>query len=134
MKLNRRGVVFALLVFSIAVLGAQGGRGADETADLGTRVAALEKTVADLKARVAVLEKSSSGSKAEASPKSQEPWREKSNWRALLKGMTKEEVKKVLGDPGKISNLSSEVWYYPSGLGGSVAFDSSGKLTGWSEP
>lgn len=58
----------------------------------------------------------------------------KQNWRRLEKGMSKAEVKQILGEPGKINTASyGDTWYYPDVLGGSVDFDN-GRVEGWSEP
>lgn len=47
-------------------------------------------------------------------------WRDKSQWRLLSIGMAKDDVRKLLGEPGKVSSygLGGEVWYYPDALGG----------------
>jgi polyhydroxyalkanoate synthesis regulator phasin len=60
-----------------------------------------------------------------------EKWRNKQNWRKLEKGMSEEEVKKILGEPSRIKSIPSvEMWNYGSG---DVEF-SDGEVRGWSEP
>lgn len=46
--------------------------------------------------------------------------------------MSKDDVKKLIGEPGKVSvGKYYEFWYYG---GGSVTFDSKGRLDSWNEP
>ncbi len=57
---------------------------------------------------------------------------DKSQWRKLQRGMSKDDVKKLLGEPGKVSvSKYYEFWYY---AGGSVTFDSKSRLDSWNEP
>jgi hypothetical protein len=57
---------------------------------------------------------------------------DKGQWRKLQRGMSKDDVKKLLGEPGKISvSKYYEFWYY---AGGSATFDSKGRLDSWNEP
>ncbi len=57
-------------------------------------------------------------------------------WRNLRKGLSKSQVKGILGSPSRIqSSVIFETWYYGSGFnGGTVDFDNSGRVNGWSEP
>jgi len=59
----------------------------------------------------------------------------KAAWRRLQVGMSQDEVRSILGEPGKI-NVSPPVtlWLYPDALGGNVVFDEKGKVQGWNEP
>lgn len=60
-------------------------------------------------------------------------WKSLQNWRKLEKGMSKAEVKRILGKPGKISvSPFGETWYYPDVLGGSVSYEN-GRVEGWRE-
>jgi outer membrane protein assembly factor BamE (lipoprotein component of BamABCDE complex) len=61
-------------------------------------------------------------------------WLNKKNWRILKKGMTQDEVKKLLGEPVKSVDGSREIWYYPNFYQSYVSFDEKGNLTGWNEP
>jgi outer membrane protein assembly factor BamE (lipoprotein component of BamABCDE complex) len=61
-------------------------------------------------------------------------WLNKKNWRILKKGMTQDEVKKVLGEPVKSVDGSRLIWYYPNFYQSYVSFDEKGNLTGWNEP
>jgi outer membrane protein assembly factor BamE (lipoprotein component of BamABCDE complex) len=62
----------------------------------------------------------------------QAPTVDRSQWRKLQRGMSKDDVKKLLGEPGKVSVAKYyEFWYY---AGGNVTFDSKGRLDAWNEP
>lgn len=63
-------------------------------------------------------------------------WRDRQNWRALERGLSKPIVRRLLGEPGSITVLTSggEIWFYPNAQGGSVSFDENEKLNGWKEP
>lgn len=60
----------------------------------------------------------------------------KNPWRNLRTGLSKSQVKGILGSPARIDSLGIlETWHYGSGYGGgSVTFDDRGKVNGWSEP
>lgn len=58
--------------------------------------------------------------------------RDKSPWRKLHRRMSRDDVKKLLGEPDRISvSRFYESWEY---LGGSVTFDAKGHVDFWSEP
>jgi hypothetical protein len=58
--------------------------------------------------------------------------KDRSQWRSLQRRMSKEEVRKLLGEPTRISvSRFFEVWNYS---GGSVTFDGKGRVDSWSEP
>jgi hypothetical protein len=62
-------------------------------------------------------------------------WKNKSAWRSLSHGMPKDDVKRLLGEPGKIVDLGAGfIWYYGYPLGGEASFGSDGRLESWSEP
>ncbi len=55
----------------------------------------------------------------------------KAPWRSLHRKMSKDEVKKLLGEPTRVSvSRFYEAWDYP---GGTVIFDGKGRLDAWSE-
>jgi hypothetical protein len=57
--------------------------------------------------------------------------KDRSQWRKLQRHMTKDEVRKILGDPGTVSvSRFAESWYY---TGGNVTFDGKGRVQMWSE-
>jgi hypothetical protein len=61
----------------------------------------------------------------------------RSAWRQISMGMTREQVRALLGEPRKIDTTIYEVWAYGTdayfGAAGTVSF-SYNKVTGWSEP
>lgn len=62
-------------------------------------------------------------------------WKDVSVWRGLSHGISKDDVKRILGEPGKVSDLGFQVtWYYGYPLGGEVTFGKDGRLESWSEP
>lgn len=49
--------------------------------------------------------------------------------------MSKDDVTRILGAPGKVSDLGFQVtWYYGYPSGGEVTFGQDDKVTSWSEP
>lgn len=59
------------------------------------------------------------------------PGKDHTQWRKLQRQMSKEDVRKLLGEPATISvSRFSESWYY---LAGSVTFNGKGHLDMWSE-
>ena len=56
---------------------------------------------------------------------------DRSQWRQLQRHMSKDDVKKLLGEPVRISvSRFYESWFY---LGGMLTFDGKGRLDSWSE-
>ena len=96
------------------------------------RIERLEAAVSVLERRVSALERPSTQSE---SPKFKATgdWKNKSNWRLLSKGMTKEQVRGILGEPEKIDAsgpIENWRWKYP--LGPSVTFYDD-VVYGWDE-
>jgi hypothetical protein len=57
--------------------------------------------------------------------------KDRSQWRTLERHMTKDEVRKLLGEPDKVSvSRFYEAWEYS---GGDVMFDGKGRVDSWSE-
>lgn len=108
------------------LLGAQ-----DKT--LAERVSNLEMQVSDLNSRVLQLEKQLSTKSTGGREINQNIPAGKTAWRTLQKGMTKDQVRKILGEPIDIDMYSSfEVWHYKESS--HVQFDASGYVDGWNEP
>lgn len=101
------------------------------------RVAKLEMRIAELELRVAKLERLLSRTESErATQIKPRNYRNKANWRRLKLGMTKTQVKAILGDPPyrRVIPFLGDYWYYPDASGGHVQFDTSGLIVGWDEP
>ncbi len=59
------------------------------------------------------------------------------NWQQLQRGLSRTELRQLLGKPNSELALDRQtLWYYryPGIGGGSVMLDSKGKVTGWQEP
>jgi len=57
--------------------------------------------------------------------------KDRSQWRKLNRGMSQDDVRKLLGEPERVSVSRYYVsWYY---LGGTVAFNAKGHLDFWEE-
>jgi hypothetical protein len=57
--------------------------------------------------------------------------KDRSQWRRLQRHMTKDDVRKLLGEPKAVSvSRFAESWYY---VDGNVTFDGKGRLDMWSE-
>jgi len=62
-------------------------------------------------------------------------WQDVSLWRGLSHGISRDDVKRILGEPGKVSDLGFQVtWYYGYPSGGEVTFGKDGMVQSWSEP
>ena len=97
------------------------------------RVALLEKHVGDLQERVAKLEKQLTARLVSVGKDAREGKNGVALWRALRKGMTKDEVKRLLGEPKDMMKLNEfDVWDYAGG--GIVRFGASGLVDNWYEP
>ena len=130
MRLGKTG--HAAKGLSLIVLGLLG---TSSFADPGTeRIERLEATVSALQARIAALEKSSVQSERNVpNPKASGDWKNKSNWRLLNKGMSKDEVREILGEPERIrASGSREEWDWEYPVGPSVEFRDD-EVYGWNE-
>jgi len=59
-------------------------------------------------------------------------WENPGRWAKLHKGMTRFDVLRLLGEPGKVSSYDGfERWEYPAALGARVNFDDRGKVSSW---
>jgi hypothetical protein len=60
---------------------------------------------------------------------------DKQIWRKLKKGMTQDNVRKLLGEPLTINSQVYTYWYYSNSVSHSfVIFDTDNKVMGWNEP
>jgi hypothetical protein len=59
-------------------------------------------------------------------------WEDPARWGQLRKGMSRFDVFRLLGEPGKVSQYDGfERWEYPAALGARVHFDDQGRLAQW---
>ena len=66
-------------------------------------------------------------------PKATGDWKNRSNWRLLSKGMSKDQVRALLGDPEKIDASGPlENWRWKVPFGPSVTFYDE-QVYGWDE-
>ena len=108
------------------------------TQDLNQKIKELEQKIIQLEKRIVRLE----GLVLEFQKNQEKPivnspikWKDKANWRLLKKGMSKDEVRQIIGEPPKIAANAyyGDIWYYPDSQGGNASFDKEGSLTSWSE-
>lgn len=67
-----------------------------------------------------------------ARPDAGEPWRDPAKWRELRIGMSRSQVLRILGEPGKVTRYYAfERWEYPDALGQRLDFDERGRLSVW---
>lgn len=100
---------------------------------LSERVTSLETQISELQARVVRLEKQIFYPAASSEQSIQRVTPGKAAWRSLQKGMSKDQVRRILGDPKDIILFPTwETWWYP-GIG-SVEFNDSNLVKGWIEP
>jgi outer membrane protein assembly factor BamE (lipoprotein component of BamABCDE complex) len=60
------------------------------------------------------------------------PWRNPESWRQLRIGMSRYDVLRILGEPGKVTRYYAfERWEYPDALGERLDFDERGRLSVW---
>ena len=103
------------------------------------RISELEQKVQQLEKRIAQLEEifdeSTNSGLEEFEPRVGD-YKLRENWRKLEFGISKNQVRQLLGEPPNINadSFIGDRWYYPDALGGYIKFDTSGKLEKWDEP
>lgn len=124
-----RATLFAALAAS-SIPAVATGQGTS-TDSLLRRIELLERKTADLEQRVHELEAVIKSGPSQGRPiQVSTRWRDLANWRQLHRGMKMDEVRALLGDPGRVDAGYTTYWRWPTA---SVSFVS-GKLDGWSEP
>jgi len=104
---------------------------------LRARVKELEREVADLEAKVRTLEAQAPTLECgwALAAASSRAWEDPGCWEKLRKGMSRFEVLRLLGEPGKLSTYDGfERWEYPAALGARVNFDDRGAVVSWRPP
>ncbi len=129
MKHSYRHVLFASLLAAPVVVFSEPA--------IEARLSELEQTVQQLQQRISTLETKPGQSSPEASvvlrPGNSNEIR---NWRQLRKGMSEQDVERLLGSAGKVDVSEYTIWwYYNYPGGGSVMFDAqSRKVKVWQKP
>jgi hypothetical protein len=95
------------------------------------RITQLEKEVQELKNRLTTLESPVNKAIVKKSTVTSDGWKNLANWRSLKKGMSFDEVRAILGEPGRIQGGTLTDWTYPDQA--SVTFYND-RLHRWSEP
>ena len=125
-----------VLFTSIAIVGTMlffVAAGPGQSASLENRVVELEQRLSELERKVARLTSPETPEKVVFSKK----WKNEANWRKLQPGMTREQVRQLMGgEPDMIFRHATgqENWRFGSSLsGGEISF-SNGQVDGWTEP
>lgn len=134
--MNRRIKLLAvsvgiLLFVSFSYSGISVSAENNEINDLKQKITELEQRIKDLESLLKVYHGPGNN---EAEKDAVYGWQNKKSWRNLKKGMTQDEVKKILGEPVKEVDGFRTIWYYPNFYRSYVSFDDKGNLTGWNEP
>jgi hypothetical protein len=95
------------------------------------RITQLEKEVQELKTRLSSLESALDKAVIQKPTLTSEGWRKLANWRSLKKGMSFEEVREILGEPGRVTGGTLTDWTYPDQARVTFLND---RLFGWTEP
>lgn len=128
----RVALSYVLLAVTLPAMAAAQSTSVDS---LLNRIDLLERRTVELERRVKELEAlikapASKGRTVTISPDATDL----ASWRRLRRGMRMDDVRAVLGEPGRVDAGSVRTyWYYPNGA--HAYFDAdSGRLDGWSEP
>ncbi len=99
---------------------------------LSERVWQLEEDVERLKLQITQLTSQTSNANNRQKPHTSiDGWKNLTNWRSLKKGMSYDNVRQILGEPGRIQGGSFTFWIYPDRS--SVTFYND-RLDSWTEP
>jgi len=99
---------------------------------LSERVWQLEEDVESLKLQITQLTSQTGSTNNRQKPHTSiDGWKNLTNWRSLKKGMSYDNVRQILGEPGRIQGGSFTFWIYPDR--GSVTFYND-RLDSWTEP
>jgi len=91
--------------------------------------ASLQRRIMDLEKRVATLEQRLD----EASAKDR--WKDPILWQRIKKGMTSDEIRKLLGKPTRVEQRIFSTWYYhPTSQMHSFVWLDEDKVLGWEAP
>ena len=96
------------------------------------RIDQLESEIQAIKLRLLKIESAQGSANADQKPAIQaEGWKSLSTWRQLKSGMSPNEVRAILGEPGRVNGGEIANWYYANGGMSTFMQD---KLYRWTEP
>ena len=135
MRLLKERLVLRLIALIVCCHGASYSFADSRSETNEARIEKLEAVVSSLEKRISALEGASVQNPTDSdNTKTASGWKSKSNWRLLSKGMTKSQVRNILGEPEKIdAGGPIENWYWIDPSGPGVTFYDE-KLYGWKEP
>ncbi len=123
-----------ILLISVPVVSFSSG---DQEAALSRRISQLEQRIAALEERIRVLEEKIARLSGAMEMPQEVPSNFEAGWRKLAIGMTREQVRRLLGEPDEVSYLSYlEIWDYSARCKAScsVTFDEQGRVESWKSP
>jgi outer membrane protein assembly factor BamE (lipoprotein component of BamABCDE complex) len=101
----------------------------DEVIKLRQKITELENRIKEMEITLVKYQE-----KEKTQDQSGYAWQNRKNWRKLETGMSRDEVRSLLGEPIKTVEGVKTLWYYPDIYRGYVSFDDKGLLIGWLEP
>ena len=136
---KRRLLLVVMILFSGMLISPRILRAENEP--LEQRISVIELKLIELQKKIDDLQRSvnqiaSGPSKTQAAP-AIERWKNVDNWRTgLQKGMTKSQVRDLMGEPSKINTytLLGEDWIYGFQGSGEIHFSPKGIVESWTEP
>lgn len=136
MRLRRAAIapVGGILVLTALAYAQQ----TSNTGSVQVRLGSIEARLATIEDRLTQLEKGQTqGTSAPAPQAGLVNWRDRSQWRVnLRRGMTKDAVRSLFGEPDKVAEFSdgSCWWHYGYPDGGHLEFGAKGLIVSWTEP
>lgn len=149
--LSLLNLVLLALIGTFVLLGLRGPGAKGSIDQLATSIGSLEERLIANESRIKIVEDratataelTASAGLTRAAPLTRSsalalpPAQDRQNWRQLRKGMDKEEVQRLLGQPAQVSSTDTlETWYYDGSrhTHARTIFDSDGQLYGWQDP
>lgn len=105
----------------------------DLSCQTSEQIQKLEEKIKSLEKRIEILEKMINLKPSLPEP-NETKWKNKSNWRELKIGMDFDQVRKLLGEPFKISGGAFTYWYYDKREYLAYVVFYNGIIHSWKEP